>query len=279
MHSFLLKFVPVPNVGARYLSRSLLVAAVLTAAVSGQAQSSLIELVRNSGFIFQGTVKTLGASTPTVAKEANTAVVLVNQVLDVLPPVGETAGREVTVRLLSSEKLRAGDSATFFTSVYSAGLSLGLQEVGTMPPNSPNMQANIRDARKSIADQALVARLNTAELVIVGVAGVPKPTASALHPGDMDDPLWWSVPVKIESVLKGGIESSEVTVYFASNQSGRWKNAPQLTVGQRGIFLLQRLTPEEMEGSFLFVIDALDSLNMSELERVRLLLTPVIIVK
>src|SRR5260221_7568529 len=119
--------------------RTIVFLALFAAAVPafGQTSPHFIELVRGSGLIFQGTVRAIGKATPTVIPQSNTAVVVVDRVLEALPPVGNPTGREVTVRLRDPNRLKPGQAATFFTYVYSAGATLGLQEVGSLPPGEP----------------------------------------------------------------------------------------------------------------------------------------------
>src|SRR6185295_10589101 len=112
-------------------SSFLVLMTAMAAPVVWTQESSFVDTVRRSGFIFIGTVKTLGAATPTVAGEPNSAVVTVNRVLEALPPVGNPAGQDVTVRLRDPQKFHAGDRAVFFTYVQSAGKTLGLVEVAS----------------------------------------------------------------------------------------------------------------------------------------------------
>src|SRR5215472_15341253 len=88
---------------------------------SPQTDSSFIDLVRRSGFIFQGTVKAVGESTPSIVRESSTAVVSVDRVLESLPPASNQTGHDVTVRLRKPGEVRPGQKATFFTYVYAGG--------------------------------------------------------------------------------------------------------------------------------------------------------------
>ncbi|HSB08841.1 MAG TPA: hypothetical protein VLM38_04980 [Blastocatellia bacterium] len=238
-----------------------------------QTQSSFVDLVRRSGFIFQGTVKAIGESTPTVVRERNTAIVTVDRVVESLPPAGNPTGRDVTVRLRTPGEIRPGQKATFFTYVYSAGKSLGLDEVGILPiEDSKTLEDRVRAARQTLADEALTARLRRAEMVVVGVVGEARPTEEARNPGSEHDPLWWRAPITVRSFEKGQRPRGPIIVNIAMNFDYLWALAPKPKAGEEGIFLLQADREKQFRVSGFFLIDALDALPISELERVRRLI-------
>lgn len=236
-------------------------------------ESTFVETVRQSGFIFVGKLKALSAATPTVARDANSAVVTVEQVLEALPPVGNAAGQDATVRLREPQKFKPGDRAVFFTYVQSAGATLGLVEVASEAADNPaDMQKRIQQARQAIADQALAARLASAELVVIGTFGEAKPTAEARDPVSEHDPLWWRAPIRVKSVEKGKAPSGPVYANIAMNVDYLWALAPKPKAGQEGIYLLQPDAEKRFRVSGLFLIDPQDALPMSDLDRVQRIL-------
>jgi hypothetical protein len=250
----------------------ILTLAACQAAVS-QTDSSFTDMVRRSGFIFQGTVKAIGESTPLIARESNTAVVTVDRVLEALPPISKQSGRDVTVRLRKPGEMQPGQKATFFTYTYAGGASLGLEEVGITPIEDPeSLQTRIRQARQELADEALKARLQSAELVVVGVVGEARKTEEARNPRSEHDPLWWQAPIKVTSFEKGRSTSNTVTVNIANNFDYLWALAPKPKAGDKGIFLLQPDREKRYRVSGLFLIDPLDEQPVSELDRVRRLI-------
>jgi len=237
-----------------------------------QTDTAFVDLVRRSGFIFQGTVKAIGESTPSIVREANTAIVSVDRVLEALPPAGGQTGRDVTVRLRRPAEIKLGQKATFFTFVYSGGKSLGVDEVAIMPvEDAKSLEDRIRAARQTLADQALRARLQSAELVVVGVVGQARPTEEARNPESEHDPLWWRAPIRVTSFEKGR-GPNPVAVNIAMNFDYLWALAPKPKAGDTGIFLLQPDREKRYRVSGFFLTDSLDALPASELERVRRLL-------
>lgn len=258
-----------------FRASSFLVLAAVLATPFLQAQESFVDTVRRSGFIFVGTVKATGGAPQTAAarEPGNSAIVTVERVLEAQPPVGNPAGQDVTVRLRDPGKLPAGSRAVFFTYVQSAGQTLGLVEVASLPAEqAAAMGQRIREARQAIADEALAARLASAEMVVVGVLGEARPTPGALEPSSEHDPRWYRAPIRVESFEKGRAASRTVYVNVAYGDDVVWRRAPKPKAGDGGIFLLQPDREKRFRVDGLFLIDPLDWLPKSELDRVRRLL-------
>ena len=248
----------------------LLLISAVSSPAHAQPESSFVDLVRRSGFIFQGTVKAVGESTPGIVREANSAIVSVDRVLESQPPAGNKTGRDVTVRLRGLGEVRSGQTATFFTFVYAGGQSLGVEAVGMLPVEDPrSLEERIRAARQAIADEALTRRLRSAQLVVVGT--VTAVTPGPRNPESEHDPLWSRATIRVTSAEKGRA-SGPVVVNFATNFDYLWALAPKPKVGDTGIYLLQPDPEKKYRVSGFFLIDALDALPTSELERVRRLL-------
>jgi hypothetical protein len=280
--------VPGSNPPARAFACLLLAAALaaLAAPLARAQEPSFADIVRRSGFIFAGTVKTLGAATPSIVPAPNSAVVTVDRVLETQPPAGNPTGHDVTVRLRDPQASHPGDRAVFFTYVQTAGATLELVEVASLPADQLDAtERRIREARQALADQALAARLASAELVVVGVFGQAVPTPEARRPASEHDPLWWRAPIRVESVEKGQAPATPragaatpraaaptVYVHIATNYDFLWALAPKPKAGQEGIYLLQPDREKKFRVAGLFLLDPLDALPKSELERVRRLL-------
>ena len=239
--------------------------------------SPLVDAVDRSGFIFVGTVKALGSSTPTVARTRNSAVVRVDRVIEALPPIGDPTGKDVTVRLRSSQKVQKGQRAIFFTYLQTAGKTLGLVEVMLQPETQANKaEIQVKDARQLLADEALTRRLTSASMVVVGVFGEPQPTEEARERKGEHDPMWWRGPIKVESFEKGERTEKPVFVNFASSDDVVWERSPKPKAGERAIFLLQprvgRAIEKEYEIPGLFLVDPLDMRPVTELDRIRKLI-------
>jgi hypothetical protein len=258
------------------------VAVIVFVSVAGAIEvlgqhSPLVDAVSRSGFIFVGTVKAIGVATPTIAKTPNSAVVTVNRVIEALPPIGDPTGKDVTVRLLDTHKLRQGQRAVFFTYLQTAGATLGLVEVASESETQESRtESQIKAARQTLADGALSHRLASARSVVVGTFGEAKPTEEARERNGEHDPMWWSGPIDVQSFEKGQTIEGPVYVNYASSDDVVWERSPKPKAGQRGIFLLQAQIGKPIEKRYeitgRFLIDPLDLQPVSELERVRRLL-------
>jgi hypothetical protein len=254
----------------------LLLLVLIATPYCAQAQTpSLVEWVRQSSLIFEGTVKEVGGSTPTVPTQKNTIIVKVDRVLEALPPYGNVTGKDVTVRLRPGSSVRPQEKATFFTQVYSAGTSLGVDEVGRIPIEDVKaVQDRIKSARQILADEALTRRLASAQSVVAAVVTEVSPTEEAKEHKSEHDPLWWRATLRVESVEKGTAANGAVFVNFAKSDDVMWERSPKLKPGDRAIFLLQ--PGPERKAEFRvpgpYATDPLDELPVKELERVRRLL-------
>lgn len=237
-------------------------------------QPTFADIVGRSGFIFEGTVKAVGEATATMAKSPNTAIVLVDRIIEVQKPFGDFTGKEVTVRLRNPEKTRPGDRAVFYTYVQAAGATLGLVEVSSEPLRPQGgVDSRVKDARATLADRALASRLATAQLVVVGVIGEGKPTEVARERRSEHDPMPWAASIKVETVLKGKADGQVVAIY-ASSDDVMWERSPKPQAGFEGVFLLQPDRDKRFGISGLFLIDPLDVQPKAELQRVQRLLKP-----
>ncbi|HEX2780634.1 MAG TPA: hypothetical protein VHM30_14110, partial [Gemmatimonadaceae bacterium] len=265
-----------PMMNARALLVAVSLSCVARASCDAQptvAAASYTDIVRRSGFIFQGTVQSIGTATPTVRAEPNTAVVLVTAVLEALPPVGNITGHQVTVRLRSPREVREGQSATFYTYVYSAGQSLGLQAVAILPLEERNVSvARIRAARDTLSDQRLARRLASAQLVVLGTAGDAIPARGSEERRGEHDPLWSRVPIRVEVALKGNPRGPTVVVNVARSDDPAWERSPKPKPGDYKVFLLQPAKGPQFYVPGPFLIDSLDMLDAGQTDRVRRLL-------
>jgi len=278
-----MRHMPMRLVAPRFLPGAALVAAILLVATPVSSQQDLRTLVRQSGFIFAGQIEKIGAATTGLSASAQTAVVRVVRVIDEQPPIDEVKGRDVTVRLRDPKTARVGLEAVFFTYLYGGGMSLGLQEVAEMPDDG-KVDEVVHAARAGLADDALRSRLDTASIVatarVLRTERVEGPPPRGEH-----EPMWWNATLEVASPLKGDVKAgATITVRFPSNYDAYWGNAPKPTPGETAIFLMQpaRMVPAmpmekgEREGredlTGLFLLDRLDQLKASEIERVRRLL-------
>src|SRR6516225_312535 len=188
--------------------------------------ASTHDLIHRSGFVFDGTVEQLGASTSRAYPAAEgTAVIRVNRLIKSTPALSGYQGRSVTVLLEVPGRLKVGQQATFFTHGIHYGDGLVLTEVGAIDQLGALPDTEASAALQSSADAALTDRLAQAELVVTGAASVvhrhtPAQTlAGGLPAGRVSehDPDWWVATITVDSVEKGVHAGKTKNVLFANS--------------------------------------------------------------
>jgi hypothetical protein len=131
-------------------------------------QSDIDALVRQSGFIFRGTVKKLNADTRHAEQNSSivimSAVVSVDEALQAPAAFAPHRGRTITLQLKAPSSVKMGQQLIFFTNVIrilSGAKGFVIYEVGRMeaPASSDTLRQQIAAARRRLADQELQQRL------------------------------------------------------------------------------------------------------------------------
>ncbi len=243
-----------------------------------QTTGNIEELVRQSRFIFRGTVTQLGASTiPNMAEGKDLAIVHVDEIYLGPKTLSGFAGKNITVRLRETPPTAVGQQWVFFTVGWLFGQSIAVQEVGRIEFRDDTagvIRQQIAAAIQTIADQDLQRRLARAELVVVGRVTLTRSAAAQpqVPDGSEHDPDLREFVIQVESVEKGSSPSSTAVALYASSIDVAWFQAPKFKEGQDGIFILLRNEIEGLRVQGLTALDAQDFLSRSELERVRRLL-------
>jgi hypothetical protein len=213
-------------------------------------QPGFREVVSSSPFVLACTVKRLGASNVTVVPAAgNTAVLRVDDVIWAAPMLGMRRGSEITVRLTRGTA-KVGLKAVFFATSWIYGDVIAVEEVDRLHLgarlDAKAVRRAVAAARLALADDAVVARLAEAPVVIGGHISKVEPAGKAV--AEPDDPQWHVALVAVQSIEKGKVTSPEVKVFFPANPDGRWETAPKFHVGQEGFFILREARSLEAIG-------------------------------
>ena len=262
----------------------LLLTLLITPALSGLLlsgntmafQPNLDALVKQSKFIFRGTVRKLNAATlAEVTPSGNTVVVAVDEVLQAPATLGDFTGQEITVQLSQPNSVKAGQRLVFFTNGWLYGKSLAVTEAGRLQTNASadTLRKQIAAANQRLADQALQQRLAQAELVVVGkVAAVRRSEQARRDFISEHEPDWWEAQLQIESVERGQTPQRNVTILYSNSTDVMWFNSPKFKVDQDGIWILRRNQKTGIQVNGLTALDSEDFLPRTQLDRVRRLL-------
>jgi hypothetical protein len=246
--------------------------------------ASVQELTDRSGFVFEGAVRRVGATTTPGLKAApDMAVVHVIRVLKGPSALAGFAGREITVQLHEHETVREGLRAVFFANGLLFGEGLAVREVGRLHRSGPEVEREVEEAIRHAGEEDLLDRLRRAELVVSGVA-----IETRRHESESEararmsehDPDWWECVIEVESVEKGRLKSAEkaksaarlAVTLFAKSTDLAWYRSPKFEKGSEGIWLMQRLELRGKPVPGLVTTHTLDFQPRSELERIRVLL-------
>src|SRR4051812_13842975 len=106
----------------------------IVAPEEGQVQSSSAELAQNAQFVFEGTIRKLGAATlKSVPISNRTAVVHVDGILQGPRSLANYLGQDITVELAGHRKVKEGQQALFYTNAWLFGESIAVQSIGQEP--------------------------------------------------------------------------------------------------------------------------------------------------
>ena len=224
-----------------------------------------------ANFVFKGTVRKLRAATmPEVPVTARTAVVRVDEIVEAPATMADFAGRDITVELGGSRKVKVGEQSVFYANgwIFGEGLAVrsldqrpaaaaaGMAVMGATPGNPvqnlEDKRARTRFERSSLVISGRVksVRLPSPQLTDIGAIGAmgaagavgagPGAPPQEVKPVSEHDPVMQEAVVEVESVHKGTAGGSEMTVLFPSSTDVQWYSAPKFRPGQQGFFMLHK---------------------------------------
>ncbi|MDQ6686157.1 MAG: hypothetical protein M3Z50_00855 [Actinomycetota bacterium] len=243
----------------------------------------LQDLVRQSPFVFRGTVLAAesSATTAVVASQA-TAVIRVLEVIRSPRAFSRLAGSDVTINLLQPGQPAPGVTVVFYARLHLAAETLALDEIDHQPlPSATAAVGGLSDAIAAQRDIRLNERLATASAVVVGTVSNVRRSVAASAEAEQSgfvsehDPEWSEAVVAVDSVVKGAAAEAVVIVFPASIDVA-WYRAPKFHPGQTGVFLLHdEGVPSAAAAQYDNVytsLDVPDVLPIEEQSRVRALL-------
>jgi hypothetical protein len=238
-----------------------------------------------SAFVFVGKVIKTKAATMEELSADNTAIVQVDRVISAPDIFTSLGGHQITARFKTPAEMKKGATMTFFSNGWIFGKSVAVDVVGTAQgTRSQAAAALVRSAAVSSNDSMLRARLDSAEMAVVGhVVGVAKSEKGPSHISE-HDPNWHEATIDVDEVVKGKKSVKQVTVLFPNSDDVRWHKVIKYLPGQQGIWLLQPGQKQDPNGippkvlaaipagrDVLTTVHPADYLPLHELERVRAL--------
>jgi hypothetical protein len=239
--------------------------------------SSVQDLANQAGFVFEGQVEQIGASTVSgFPGSSDTAVVKITKILKGAPALAGYNGQRITVQLQPPVRVTSGQHAVFFTEGLYYGDGLVVRELGNAPTGEPDMEAHMKSAIQAGDESEVIPRLAQAALVVSGTASEPVRFVSAQVGGggriSEHDPDWHSCQINIDTVEKGAYPDRTIEILFPNSNDIAWYRSPKIKAGDRGVWLLHNrdLFGKAIPG--LAVVHPLDFRPIGELEHVRTLM-------
>lgn len=254
----------------KHVRMGLALLAALGGAVPASAQAPgadpLRELTRAAELVFVGTVvKTGAANLEVVEPNEKTAVVRVEETLASTGTLDDFTGREVTV-FLKDAGSKVGEQSVFFTTVALLGESLGVVEVGRRNGPPAEVRAQVATTRGQLRAEEVRARVAAADLAVSGRV-VDVKAAKGVGPTNgvvtEHDPQWQEAVVEVRTVLNGQLAERTVSVWFPGSLDVMWAQAPKLSAGREGVWLLHRHDAPG-RGPVWAVLDPKDQLTAEE---------------
>jgi len=236
--------------------------------------------------VFIGHVAKAKAATLAGIAAADTAIVAVDHVVQAPALFTTIGGTQITVRFGRLAVPPVGAARTFFTKgwIYGEGMAVDAVRVQNVE-TKPVAAAALSKARSSARDDALSARLQSAQMGVVGEVTEVHPAEVTTTRISEHDPAWHEATIKVDEVVKGKKGTHELKVLFPQSDDVRWHKVPKYSPGQQGIWLLHKgSTPAAhglpakaaralpAVGDALTAVNAADFLPLEELGRVKALL-------
>lgn len=241
---------------------------MLAITIAGCTPTTHLQNESDAKFIFRGTVEQINAATlPEITETQNCVVVKVNEVLETPPDFTDWTGRSITVLVKDAGKLKPGVERVFFTNGWLFGKSIAVMEVSSKDPRETDAKT-VQNGIKARQENLLRERLKASELVIAGKVVELQPSKNQ-EPGSEHDPEWVTAIIEVSTTLKGQTGQTKVPVQFASSIDVMWYGSPKFTVGQQGIWLLQKPFTDK---SGYQITDKADFYPIEQLDAIRNLL-------
>lgn len=243
--------------------------------------ATIEQLLETSQWVFNGTVeKPASSSLKSLPASARTVTVKVVSILHGPPQLNDHINRLVTVYTAEgAPPLKPGDQLAFFTRSWLYGESMAVVEVGRMEEQkTPGLKSQLEESGQNVADRRLIDRLNRAEIVIVGKVRSVEPAKVELRSRieSEHNPDWWQADIDVESVVKGALQAKTLSILFPHSGDEMWLESAKFTVGQEGIWILQRNQQEKgwpvMRVPGLTALHPLDFQTKDQVARIRTLL-------
>jgi hypothetical protein len=187
--------------------------------------------------VFVGRVmKTHASSLKQLAATPSTALVRVDQLIDVPPALVGIKGDVVVVQFAQPDAMKQDEEAIFFTTGLLYGEHLAVREIARLPRSvdADAVRKQLQGMRDRQSQAVLRARVTSAALIVTGKVvriARSRPTARSEH-----DPELATATVEVTGAIKGAARG-QIAIEFSQSGDERWLRSPKLSVGEQAVFL------------------------------------------
>jgi hypothetical protein len=204
------------------------------------ADPAVVKLVRESRFVFTGTIEQEGFSSLSFVPAApTTSVVRVERVHHATPALHNQVGQRVTVVSAEGSTPPRDKRRVFFTNPFLYGETIAVREVANLdtPEDLNELHAMVAHVAEESKVEELREHLASAQAVVEGRVAAVRRAYDV--PVSEHDPLWWVAVIRVARPLKGDLKG-EIRVRFPGSRDIKWYGVPKLKEGDEGVFVLHR---------------------------------------
>jgi len=201
-------------------------------------QTALVDKAApDAHIVFVGRViKAHASNLKQLAATPATALVRVDQVIEVPPSLVGIKGDVIVVQFAKPDAMKQDEEAIFLTTGLLYGEHLAVREVARLPRSvdADAVRKQLQAMRDRQSQAALAARATSARLIITGKVVRIAP-AKALSRSEHEPELATAI-VEIAGTIKGEARG-QVAIVFSQSGDERWVRSPKLRVGMEAVFL------------------------------------------
>lgn len=230
------------------------------------------DFVKNSDFVFSGTILLLNTSTIDAENPENMAVVRVDKIISGSENLSAFTGKQITLQLKDAIQAKKDETRIFFTRATWFGESLGVDEIGSYDVKRyPDIDAQVKQAAKENEDSMLTARLKNTEMVVTGRVISVKKSQNQPPFVSEHNPEWLEAEIEVASSLKGE-NPGKIVFLFPGSEDEVYMNSPKFKTGDSGIFLLRKGNLRLADEKMFSVVSRQDFLQVEQSARIKSLI-------
>jgi hypothetical protein len=231
--------------------------------------AALQRLVRQSSFIFTGTVTSKGSSALSViSPHPNLFIARFDRALRVDPMHGDLVGRPITVLSEADREVKVGEQAIFFTTDWVHGQEIAVREIAQLPADEQT-ERMVDAIVAELPNLHVQERVLSATFIVYGSVTRVERAQEIVEPISEHAANWARARLQIREVVKGEPGRKQLDVYFPTSNDIAYARWPRLSARQVAVFLLHAAPTSRLPQGALIAPDLADFQPEDQLETIR----------